>query len=387
MLLMADAPAAMQGALAVRLVPAGSASGPDDQEWATLAARASEPNAYHESWFLRPALAHLRRERDVRLAEARDADGVLRGLLPLTLYSRYGRLRAHHTANWAHYQCFMGAPLIDAGHETAFWAALLQALDASAWAEGFLSISGLCEGGPVLLGLEAAAAQSGRSCPIVHRYDRAALASDLDADAYLESAVRGKKRKELRRLGNRLRDMGTVAFRVLEHSAQIAEWADTFLALEAAGWKGEDGAALGNTPETAAFFREIVGGAFSAGRLDFQRLDLDGRAIAMLVNFRTPPGSWSFKIAYEEALARFSPGVLIELENLQRVLGDPQVNWMDSCAVENHPMIDRLWMERRGIVQVSVPLSGAARRLVYNACRAAETGSARLRRLLGRDSW
>jgi hypothetical protein len=111
-------------------------------------------------------------------------------------------------------------------------------------------------------------------------------------------------------------------------------------------------------------------------------LDLDGRAIAMLINFRTPPGSWSFKIAYDETLSQFSPGVLIELENLKRVLEDPEIDWMDSCAVENHPMINSLWGERRAIVQVSVPLSGVRRSAVFRACRAAETVSAAVRRVL-----
>src|SRR3546814_2224216 len=48
-----------------------------------------------------------------------------------------------------------------------------------------------------------------------------------------------------------------------------------------------------------------------------------------------------FKIAFDEALGRFSPGVLIEIANLQAVLGDPAIGWMDSCAAADHPMIDR----------------------------------------------
>src|SRR3546814_7316636 len=69
------------------------------------------------------------------------------------------------------------------------------------------------------------------------------------------------------------------------------------------------------------------------GRLHFLRMDLDGRAIAMLVNFRHGEGAFSFKIAFDEALGRFSPGVLIEIANLQAVLGDPAIGWMDSCRL------------------------------------------------------
>ena len=99
----------------------------------------------------------------------------------------------------------------------------------------------------------------------------------------------------------------------------------------------------------------------------------------MLINFRTPPASWSYKIAYDERLSRFSPGVMIEIENLMRVLADPDIDWMDSCAVEDHPMINSLWAQRRQIVQVSVPLSGLKRRATYALCRAAEEASARVR--------
>lgn len=373
--------------LTVTLLPAGSAQSIYEAEWFTLATSASEPNAFLEPWFLGPAITHLNDGQTMRIATARDSDGRLIGLLPLTVQPRYGRIPARHIGNWAHYQCFMGTPLIASGHETEFWRALITALDTSNWAEGFLSISGLLADGPVHRGLVAAAEYEARSAPVVHEHSRAALNSELTPEQYLEAAVRSKKRKEYRRLSNRLSELGVVTHQTLQGAADLPHWVEAFLRLEAAGWKGETGAALGNAAETDAFFRIMMAGALAAGRLDFKRMDVNGQPIAMLINFLTPPGSWSFKIAYDENLARFSPGVLIEIENLRGVLENPLIEWMDSCAIENHPMIDRLWMERRHIVQVSVPLSGTARRLVYNTCRAAETGSAKLRQFLGREKW
>jgi CelD/BcsL family acetyltransferase involved in cellulose biosynthesis len=349
--------------------------------WAQLARVASEPNTFAEHWFVSAALNHLSDARDIRLCQVWAGDTQLIGIIPLTIYGRYGRMPARHVSNWAHYQSFMGTPLIERGFEQEFWKALIIALDDSNWAAGFLSLTGLEEDGPVHRGLIAAAVKLGREAPTVHRFTRAILASEADAETYLTANVRGKKRKELRRLANRLAELGTVRFSILEDAAELPDWCKTFLALEAAGWKGHDGAALANTPATTAFFHACMAGAYTAERLEFQRLDLDGRAIAMLINFRTPPGSWSFKIAYDENLARFSPGILIELENLPRVLDDRQIDWMDSCAVADHPMINSLWAERRAIIQVSLPLSGAKRTAIYRACRAAETASARLRSL------
>ena len=368
----------------VRLVDAAHIDASVIERWQALAKVASEPNAFAENWFVTAAIDHLRGKRDVRLAQVWGWGNDLIGIIPLTRYSRYGRIPVRHISNWTHYQSFMGTPLIARGRERAFWRALITALDASDWAVGFLSMTGLDDGGPVHVGLIAAAASLGRKAPTVHRFERALLSSPDNAETYLAAHVRGKKRKELRRLANRLAERGDVRFSVLDDAAALSSWCDAFLTLEAAGWKGSNGAALANNAATANFFRDCVSGAFAQGRLDFQRLDLDGAPIAMLVNFRSPPGSWSFKIAYDEGLARFSPGVLIELENLGRVQGDPEIEWMDSCAVADHPMINGLWAQRRAIIQVSVPLVGAKRGAIYRACRAVETASARLRQFRGR---
>ena len=372
------AKAELNPAVKLRIARVGEAPLPSDEAWRDLAMKATEPNPFFEHWFLKPALRHLTSGSPIWVAQLWEGD-LLCGLMPLSVRDRYGRMPVRTVGNWAHYQCFMGTPLIAEGYETAFWRALLSALDEADWALGFLSVSGLLPEGPVDRGLIAAAQALGRPCPVVHRHERAMLRSDLSAEAYLEAHVRAKKRKEWRRLENRLSDLGAVEFETLNDASELPAWCAAFLALEAAGWKGRDGAALGNRPETEGFFTAMMAGALAAGALEFQRLTLDNRPIAMLVNFVTAPGSWSFKIAYDEELARFSPGVMIELRNLTRVLRNPDIDWMDSCAVEGHPMIDSLWAERRSIVQVSVPLKGARRALAWKACRAAETASAALK--------
>ncbi len=350
---------------------------PDEAAWTDLSNNAAEPNPFFAPWFLKPALDHLNEGREIWLATL--SDGVhLHGILPLTIRQNYGRMPAAHVGNWAHYQCFLGTPLIRAGMESDFWHALLLALDEAKWASGLMSITLLDPAGPAYQGLVDAAHRLGRPCPIVHRQQRALLKSELSSEAYLEAHVRGKKRKEWRRLENRLSELGRLDY-VTGHGEGLPKWCDDFLTLEAAGWKGDRGAALGNTSQTRHFFLDMMGKAEQAGALDLQKITLDGRPIAMLLNFLTPPGSWSFKIAHDEGLARYSPGVMIELRNLARVLGASEIHWMDSCAVENHPMIESLWAERREVIQVSVPLKGLRRSITWHLCRTAETASAALR--------
>lgn len=349
-------------------------------EWQALAQAASEPNAFGESWFIDSALRHLRGDDVVRLAQVRDGDGVLVGVMPLAIVPRHGRLPVANTANWVHLQCYCGMPLIRAGDEAGFWIALLNLLDRSEWACSFLSLRLIYAGGPVMRGLEQAAKLSGRMLDIAQQYERATLASDGDPAAYIETTIRPKKRKELRRQAKRLAELGTVTFEQLSRDEPVQSWCDQYLALEAAGWKGKGGSALGTTDALSQFFCETMKSAHALGKLDFLRLMLDGKVVAMLVNLRAPPVAWSYKITYDESLARFSPGVLIELEAIPPLLADPAIAWSDSCAKPDHPMINSLWGERQSIVHVTVSLKGPRRRLTYLGCRSFDAVGTIIRR-------
>ena len=345
--------------------------------WSDLVTDAAEPNSFAEGWFVEAGLHHLARAADVRLLQVWE-DGGLLGLLPLAVQTRYGRVPVRHVQNWNHANDFLGVPLIRAGHGEAFWTAALRTLDHAAWAPGFLHLNGLVEGGPAHAALVRAAGAHGRPCDVVHRSVRALLASQLSPDAYYADTVRKKKRKELGRLQRRLGELGALTSATLTSADEVAPWCDAFLRLEHAGWKGRAGSSLASAPGTEGFFRDAVAGAFDAGRLEFRRMDLDGAPVAMLINFVASPGSFSFKTAFDEAYSRYSPGVLIQLDNLS-LMERPDIDWMDSCAAENHPMIDSLWAERRAVVRVSVPLSGWRRGAEFRIARTLENGSARLR--------
>ena len=348
--------------------------------WDALARDAAEPDVFAERWFAE-ASRHLLPPGVRQLAVHRN--GQLIGLMPVIPATRYGRIPLRHTENWAHYHRFLGAPLLRRGHETEAWRALLTALDSDPAAGALLHVSGLVEQGPVHRGLIAAAQSLDRPCDAVHRIERAMLATKLSPAAYYAATVRKKKRKELGRLRTRLLEQGPVETRRLGPDDAVGDWIEDFLTLERAGWKGAAGSALACTPETAAFFRDVVTGAHAADKLDIVRIDLNGVAIAMLVNLLAPPGAFSFKTAFDERLSRFSPGVLLQIDNLQ-LLARGDIGWMDSCAVENHPMINSLWGERRAIVRVSVPPAGAHRRALFTAARSLERAAAAVRALRNR---
>lgn len=351
--------------------------------WSDLAAAAAEPNSFAEPWFIAASLRHFCSEAPPRLLQVWEGQ-LLLGVMPLEIADTYGRLPLRFVQNWRHDQSFLGTPLVRAGAERAFWTAALRALDQARWAPGLFHLRAVVENGPVHRGLADAARDLGRGCAVVHRLQRALLDSDLSPRDYYERHVRKKKRKEIARLRNRLGELGPIRASVLADARDLPDWCETFLALEKAGWKGSNGSALGCEAHKAAFFRAALDEAWAAGRLQFRRLDVGERPLAMLVNFLAPPGSFSFKTAFDEEFARFSPGVLLQLENLD-VLERRDIAWMDSCAAEDHPMIDSLWAERRTLVRVTVRLAGLRRGLIFALARSVEKAGEATRALRNRE--
>lgn len=339
--------------------------------WDALVRRASEPNPFFESWYLLPSLRNLPETESVTILRF-EQDGRLAGLLPLARSPRYYRWPVPNLSSWLHANCFCGVPLVARGAEAAFWRAVLEWADRNARAALFMHLRGIVLGGPLHTELQAVANDERRQVVTVHAEERAMLASDLSPEAYLEAALSGKKRKELRRQSNRLGEEGALAFSRQLDDRDVAQWCAQFLALEAAGWKGKAGSALASSDPTARLLRESLEGAAARGRLERLTMTLEGRPIAMLATFLSPPGAYSYKTAFDENYARFSPGVLLQRENLA-VLERPGIDWSDSCASADHPMIDHLWRERRAIGRLSIAIGGAVRRRVFRQFVRAET--------------
>ncbi len=340
--------------------------------WAKLAAAASEPNPFLESWYLLPALRAFDSGGRIQLLRL-EQDGVLIGLLPLARSARYYSWPIPHLAGWSHANAFLGAPLVAAGREVAFWEGLLDWADRHAGSALFLHLAELPIDGALYQALNEVCGRQHSTSGIVHRSERAMLDSALDPEAYHAAALTAKKRKELRRQHARLSELGSVAVERTRDAAGLDQWIGDFLALERAGWKGAAGSAMACDHGTEALFRQALTGAAAAGKLERLAITLDGAPIAMLATFLSAPGAFSYKTAFDERFSRFSPGVLLQRENLA-LLDDPAIAWCDSCAASDHPMIDHFWRERRAIGRVSVAIGGPLRRALFRGLLRAELG-------------
>jgi CelD/BcsL family acetyltransferase involved in cellulose biosynthesis len=256
---------------------------------------------------------------------------------------------------WRHLHCFLGAPLIHRDHLAEVWTSLLEWAANSAPTPWWIDLSHQPAEGPLWHSLLDVARERRQTLYPVESFHRACLVRGESFESYCRTAMSAHCRQELRRKRRRLGELGRLELRALGDDDDLDDWTEHFLELESRGWKGRETSALASDPAERRFFENFACGAFARQRLHLLGLFLDGRPIAMKCNLFAAPGSFSFKIAFDESLAKYSPGVLLEWDNTQWLLEQSEIEWMDSCAKPGHFMIGQLWKHCRQLQRVLIP--------------------------------
>jgi CelD/BcsL family acetyltransferase involved in cellulose biosynthesis len=316
-------------------------------QWQALVDRAIEPNVFYEPDFALAAVAAFGTDVGAVLVWSMDASARLLGFFPARIERRRYGVPMPVLVGWTHPYGPLGAPLIDCDCAEAVIGAWLDHLDAAAsQLPKLVLLPYLPVAGPIANALERQLAQRRGSFRDFAVHARALLAPSGERAGYLASAIDRKKRKELRRQRNRLAETGAVTLAIASTPAAVASALDDFLALEALGWKGRAGTAARCHDAIATFMRSAVTALAAQDKARVACLSVGERAIAALVTLRSAQSTWCWKIAYDEAFARFSPGVQLVLDVTQALVADPRVVRADSCATPDHPMIDHIWRER-----------------------------------------
>src|SRR4051794_2257922 len=333
--------------------------GPGDiGAWADLYARTAEPNPYFAPHFVLAAARGLDRT-DVGLLVARTGRDWA-GCLPVVRARTWRRVPLPSLTTWLHGYCLLGTPLLDGGGLAAAAAALVHGARRDRHAT-FVALEWLGADGPV--GEAFAHVLSGRRDERPHvseRFERATLHRRAEND-YLDGRLSSKKRKELRRQRRALeRDLGGEV--VVRDRAGEPDAVEAFLRLEASGWKGREGTAMGVIPGHDRFFRDVCASFAVDGRLELLSMEIEGRELAMQCNLLTDEALFCFKVAYDEELSRYSVGVQLELEAIDAFHEHKDLMWMDSCAAPDNELINMLWADRRPLETVVLPAGARLRR-------------------------
>jgi CelD/BcsL family acetyltransferase involved in cellulose biosynthesis len=316
-----------------------------------LASSAAAPNPFYEHSFMLPALEYFG-ERELDLLVAKDGAGDWVGLMPLERPRRWRNLLGAALTAWQHPHCFLDSPLLARDSEEHAAEALLHQARQEV---GLIAFDRLPAEGPVASAFSSACDALGVKPIVWQRSERAALQRRPEDD-YVRSSLSGKHFRELRRKGRKLEsELGEIA--IVERAGDPRA-VDDFLALETAGWKGDEGTALAAGPG-AEFFRAICRKFAEAGRLQLLALQAGDRAIAAQCALVAGEGLFCFKIAYDEALGQFSPGTQLMVETASEFHRRSELQWVDSCSKPGSEGIERVWPDRRRLATVLVPGAGA----------------------------
>jgi CelD/BcsL family acetyltransferase involved in cellulose biosynthesis len=336
-----------------RVIALTDIDAPFIDRWRALAKRPDiTPNPFVDVDFVRPAAEYLPEAKGMRLLVGED-HGDLVWLMPLIRTSRMGPARVLPGLRNIFDQHWFGQPLIVAGQEAAAAGSLLRYLSDSRrtfWlrlnkldADDRFTQSLIEQAGHVVAEVEARGL-------VVRRPEPTYLSGHSNL-----KRLRRQRRSFEKSFGKELD---------LIYSSADPQAVDDFLAMEAAGWKGRDGGASAMKPGHAEFMRQMCSNFRENGCLQLWTLRAGDQNLAMKLNLAANDTLFCHSITYDEGYATLSPGLQLEIENFQLFHDQPRFRVMDSCADPRNAFVNRLYPDRRSLVNVSIGSGPLGRAIV-----------------------
>ena len=319
--------------------------------WEDLVLNATEPNPFLEPFFLLPALENITTlPFKILLVCPESANGDpnrrLIGFLPLASKFRYGGLPVHFLSGATHVHCFVGTPLMRHGYEEQCLQTLLKWFSTLPRREMFVELRDCYLDGTVYQVLQILLKKEGYSWEEIALDPRPYLRVPANLESYDSQLHDHKIGKELRRKRRRCEELGELHVDLLTEKNDLEIWCNTFLDMEASGWKGDAKSALKCSQSELAFFRKVVSNGFAEQRLLFFRLRLGDIPVAMHCCFLCGGTLFLFKIAYDEAYGKISPGMILHYEIIKYAIASG-IRAIDSCTDTANRMLGHLLPQHR----------------------------------------
>jgi hypothetical protein len=347
----AGAPDLVVGDLLVRARPLEAIGERTLWQWAELEQQAIEPNAYLSPRLVLPAARHLVSEAPVWVLTVERPSPAGNELVALGVFESIAGSRHFplpHLRAFRSPHSYLSGLLVHAEASRSALQPFFRFLcDSSNLWHGvvFYDRSG---DGALDRHMMAAAADNGAQWFEQARMRRAIFVPAEAGEDYVAAMLGNGGVKDLRRRRRRLDELGSVEWRVTPADDPSA--VERFIDLEHLGWKGRRGRSLKARRGHAKFFEEMAHAFGVTGDGFFTELSVEGRTIGSTINLISGDVGFAFKLGWDPAYARYSPGLINEVElvrNAPRLW--PQLRYFDSGADEGS-FIERLWKDRRTLV-------------------------------------
>lgn len=316
------------------------------QAWSELVSRAS-PNV-----FMNPAV--LKAVQDTMFAVVHVLCAWDGGIDSQKLVGLWGLQERHLFPLWPavlealpYEYAFLSSPVVDPAYTDEVMAAFFLAIRNNRSLPKVVSLKQLDAEAPSYLAMRRIFAKDGNRVMM--------LGESLRPVASPETGVKksGSTRKKLRQDWNRLSALGSVDIVNVRNGRLANDDFETFLALEAASWKGAEGTALLCSAPDARFVREMFANLASRGEASVALLRVDGRAIAAQVLMYCGKTAFTWKTAFDAEFGKFSPGALLIDKVTEELFAEGDIEMIDSCSAEGSFMAN-LWTGRRAMIDMVV---------------------------------
>lgn len=341
----------------------------DAPEWAalqTLSNNAQGANPFYDSIFLKAMRGRLIRKKEYHLIlwEKTDDERIAKLAFPVqdrTTKSGNRLLRAYQNEYSP-----STTPLIDKTDAIETINRFSQALDSAVEEHGIvLRIGNMCHDMPFADEFMTMIKGLTSDKIINHVQDRAALFPEHENTGGLTDLSK-KRHREHRRLRNKLAELGELEFERVDSFMDVLLRFEEFLLLEVNGWKGRKGTSMQMLKKASVFARQAVTDFAVEGKCEIFSLRLDGKAIAVIIDFHQDGRHYPWKIAFDEKYANRSPGSVLIYHMSKEIMARPGFKMADSLARPGKSWLSSIWHDNTSFSDIIV---GPSKKIVKSVHR------------------
>ncbi len=322
------------------------------EAWSDLERRAADPNAFLSPYFVMPAIQHLESGKNIlMLFVERECSGIkdLVGVAIFKIQKPTRKFPLPHLLAFETVHSYLSGFLIDKDHTDRVLELIYGYVTNSNQPWHGLKVNNVAP--DLIFSTEGnmLAKERGMNWTTLSTWHRA-VAYPAEQNEQILSSLSKQQQKNYRKRLRGLEEIGRVDWYLVSGEESLERSADEFIRLEHMGWKGEEGTSLYSNPDHTRFFRDVVAGFNREKRVYFTELALNDRTISSTSNLISGRGAFAFKIGWDPTYTKFSPGILNEIQFMERLNSLSDLEFVDSCA-EPNSYLNELWTGRREIIK------------------------------------
>ena len=219
----------------------------------------------------------------------------------------------------------------------------------------------------------------GSPCPVFVYEDFQQPFLARRADGSLSESTSKRHRKDYERRARRMAEELGAELELVDR-ADDPRSVTEYLAMEAAGYKTDNGVAMLTQVGEPEYFVEMCRAFAREGRLHVLELRAGSRTVAIQVSLRAADTVFLIKVAHDESFGRYDPGVQLHLRAVEFFRDHTDAAGLRVCTFADNALLLRLYPDRRCVSTLVVGLGGPVDRALVRSMPAARSLSRRVRR-------